>query len=106
MNLIKISIMANINILITNFNNSGEDVLMMTEKPLAAITVAYALAQKGQTFDEVCPIKDEERQYYCFDPLWPSDATVENIHKLAQAFMDANPKDSKLRVEIRKKCGQ
>lgn len=96
--------MANINILITNFNDSGEDVLMMTEKPLSAITVAYALAQRGQTFDEVYPIKDEERQYYCFDPLWPSDATVENTHKLAQEFMNANPEGSVLRESIRKKC--
>ena len=94
----------NVNILITNFNGSGEDVLMMTEKPLSAITVAFALAYKGQTFDEVYAIKDEERQYYCFDPLWPSDETVENTHRLAQAFMDANPPGSKLREEIKRKC--
>lgn len=95
----------NVNILVTNINDSGEDVLMMTEKPLSAFTVACALAHKGQTFDEVYPIKDEERQYYCFDPLWPSDATVENTHKLAQEFMNANPKGSARHEEIRRKCG-
>ncbi|MBO5625196.1 MAG: hypothetical protein J5953_05325 [Prevotella sp.] len=93
------------NILVTNFNGEGEDVLIMTEKQLGALTVAFALAQKEQTFDEVYAIKDEERQYYIFDPLWMSDATVDNTHKLAREFVEANPKGSKLYEEIKHKCG-
>ncbi len=93
------------NILVTNFNGGGEDVLIMTDEPLSAFTVAYALTQKQQTFDEVYPIKDEERQYYCFDPLWMSKSTVENTQKLADAFI-ADNKGTPLYEKIRKKCGR
>ncbi len=93
------------NILVTNYNGSGENVLIMTEKPLSALTVAFALTQKKQTFDEVYPIKDEERQYYIFDPLWMEDATVENTRKLADEYTKANPKGSKMYEKIKCKCG-
>ncbi len=93
------------NILVTNFNGEGEDVLIMTEQPLCSLSVAFALAHKGQTFDEVFPIKEEERQYYCFDPLWMSDSTVENTKKLADDFKTANPKGSARYEEVKRKCG-
>ena len=87
------------NILVTNFNGGGEDVLIMTEEALSP------LAHKKQTFDEVYSIKDEERQYYCFDPLWPSKETVDNIKQLAEAFTAAN-KGSRLYESITSKCGR
>lgn len=93
------------NILVTNFNGGGENVLIMTEKQLSALTVAFALTQKKQTFDEVYSIKDEERQYYIFDPLWMEDATVDNTRRLAEEFTKANPRGSKLYEEIKHKCG-
>lgn len=93
------------NILVTNYNGSGENVLIMTEEPLSAITVAFALTQKKQTFDEVYPIKGEERQYYCFDPLWMKKESVENTQRLADAFIAAN-KGNKLYNQIRSKCGK
>lgn len=93
------------NILVTNFNGEGENVLIMTEQPLSATTVAFALAHKQQTFTEVYPIKEEERQYYIFDPLWMTDATVENTKRLAEEFVKANPKGSPRYNEINNKCG-
>ncbi len=93
------------NILVTNYNGSGEDVLIMTEESLSSYTVACALAQKGQTFDEVYPIKDEERQFYCFDPLWMEKKTVENTRRLADEFISAN-KGNKLYDKIVGKCGR
>lgn len=95
----------NTNILVTNYEDSGEDVLIMTEEPLGAITVAFALTHKKKTFTEVYAIKEEERQYYLFDPLWMKKETVENTRKLAKEFIEANPKGSKLYEEIISKCG-
>ena len=93
------------NILVTNFNGGGEDVLIMTEEALSPLSVGLALAHKKQTFDEVYSIKDEERQFYCFDPLWPSKETVDNIKQLAEAFTAAN-KGSRLYESITSKCGR
>lgn len=95
----------NTNILVTNSDGEGEDVLIMTEEPLDALTVAFALTYKKQTFDEVYAIKEEERQYYIFDPLWMKKETVENTKLLAEKFIQENPKGSKLYEEIKKKCG-
>ena len=93
------------NILITNWNDGGEDILLMSENEICPQTVAFALAQKGQTFDEVYPIKEEERQFYCFDPVFVDEKTWEECYKKpANDFIEANPKGSELYEQIKSKC--
>lgn len=93
------------NILVTNVNDGGQDVLVMTEEPMSSFTLACALTQKKQTFDEIYPIKDEERQFYCYDPLWMESETVQNTQRLADAFIAEN-KGNELYESVKRKCGR
>ena len=52
------------NILFTNLNGSGDDVLVYTALDAATLQSAYANAPKKITFDECYAIKDEEVQFY------------------------------------------
>lgn len=93
------------NILVTNVNDGGQDVLVMTEEPLSPFTLACALTQRKMRFDEAYSIKDEERQFYCFDPLWMESETVENTKRLADAFIAEN-KGNELYENVKRKCGK
>ena len=59
------------NILVTNFQDSGEDVMIFTEKPnMTPEFVEQTLKSKGETFDEVYEVKDDDVQYYLFDACY------------------------------------
>lgn len=73
------------NLLVTDYCGKGSDVMVFAEG-ISALTLGLALSQRGQSFNEIYPVKDEELQYYVYEPLWLDDATVENAHILAQRF--------------------
>ena len=59
------------NILVTNFSDSGEDVMIFTEKEnITPSSIIETLKSKGETFDEVYEVKDDELQYYCYEPCY------------------------------------
>lgn len=93
----------NSNILITNVDNDGDDVLIMAEAPLSALEVGLALTARGISFTEIYYIKPSERQYYIFDPFWASPAIVENIRRKAAAFT-AEKKGTAIYRECVAKC--
>ena len=55
------------NIMVTDFN--GEDVMIFTDK-LTPEQVEDKLTSQGQSFGEIYEVKDEEVQYYIYEPCW------------------------------------
>jgi len=55
------------NILVTNYDNSGEDVMIFSER-LTDKIVEKALTKKGQTFEEIYEVPTKDLQYYIYDP--------------------------------------
>jgi hypothetical protein len=56
------------NILVTNFEDSGEDVMIFTENPKYSVDmVEKTLKEKGEAFEEVYEVEDKDLQYYCYD---------------------------------------
>lgn len=59
------------NILVTNFEDSGEDVMIFTENPEYSVDkVETTLKEKGKTFEEVYEVEDKDVRYYCYDPCY------------------------------------
>ena len=69
------------NILITNVNGTGDDVLVYTV--LDAVTLANAYSKTKITFEECYAIKDEDVQYYLFEPCWLTEAEEARARELA-----------------------
>ena len=57
------------NILVTNFMDTGEDVMIFTQSFTPA-EVARKLHQKSTSFEEVFEVEGSEIQYYIFEPCW------------------------------------
>jgi len=57
------------NILVTDFENSGEDVMIFTDK-FTPEQVEQTLKDKNKSFNEIYPVSDSELQYYIYDPCW------------------------------------
>jgi hypothetical protein len=59
------------NILVTNFDASGDDVMIITENPLFDEGyVKEKLTAKKQHFDEVYEVPDDEVGYYIYEPCY------------------------------------
>jgi hypothetical protein len=56
-------------ILVTNFQDNGEDVMVFTEQATAA-QLAATLKARNAHFDECYEVPEQERQFYVFDPCW------------------------------------
>ena len=75
---------ATTNVLFTNVNGSGDDVLVYTSLPSEVLIKAYK-NQKKVTFDEAYPIKDEEVQFYIHEPCWLTEDEEAKAKELASA---------------------
>lgn len=60
------------NILVTDFENSGEDVMIFSNKETEE-TVKAKLDGKNKTYDEIYEVKDIDVQYYIYDPCYLKD---------------------------------
>ena len=57
------------NILVTNFDNSYEDVMIFTEKEhITPEWVKEELERKGLEFTDICEVKDHELENYIYEP--------------------------------------
>lgn len=76
------------NILVCNYENSGENVLIIVPEEsglsLGAVTVTKALTHLGKHFDDIYYIKDDELQYYLFEPLFADETFVRNMNAAAE----------------------
>lgn len=74
------------NILVTNYDNSGEDVMIIIDPDsglaLSVTTVIAALTQVGKAFTDVYEVPDKDLRYYLFDPLF---ADAEFVSKMQEA---------------------
>jgi hypothetical protein len=81
-------------ILVTDYDNTGEDVLVFSET-VSRGELIHALLAKKQSFGECYEIKEEEISFYCFDPLYLTAKTEANIKELARNYK-RDPKDYSL----------
>lgn len=75
------------NVLFTDVNGTGEDVLAYTRLKPNILIEALKLTKKI-LFDDAYPIKDEEVQFYIHEPCWFSKAEERRafeIYRQAQA---------------------
>lgn len=71
------------NILVTGYNGRGEDV-MVIGTTLTVEQLSKALTLKGQTFEEIYEVKDEDMKYYIYDPLHSDKKFEENVLKVLE----------------------
>lgn len=57
------------NILVVNYNDSDEDVMIFTER-FSVEQVEKILTEKNQPFTEIYEVSDDDLQYYCYEPCW------------------------------------
>ena len=73
-------------ILVTNVNDSGEDVLVFTNLTAEILQAAYDKAPKDKiTYDEIYAIPEGDQQFYIYEPYWLSPAQEARAIKLAAA---------------------
>ena len=56
------------NILMTNVNGSGDDVMLFTT--LDAETLRAAYSNTNVTYEELYEVAEEDLQYYLYEPCW------------------------------------
>ena len=64
------------NILVTNFRDSGEDVMIFS-KTLTVEKVEAALKRKGEEFGEIYEVSTKELHLYIYEPCWVEDERLE-----------------------------
>ena len=57
------------NILVTNFGDSGTDVMIFTES-MTPDEVETKLTLKGEYYCECYEVPTNELEYYCYEPCW------------------------------------
>lgn len=57
------------NILVTNAFDSGDDVMIFTEK-FTTEQVEQQLREKNVHFDDVVEVRNNELEYYIYEPCW------------------------------------
>ena len=67
-------------IIITNFDNQCDNVMVFTEN-VTAEEIEKALRYKGKHFDDITEVPAESVQYYVFDPLWDDGNFSENVKR-------------------------
>ncbi|WP_268225345.1 hypothetical protein [Sinomicrobium oceani] len=60
------------NILVTNFDNSGENIMLFTNKQTVE-RMQNKLDEQKVHYDDIIEVPEGERQYYLFEPYWLND---------------------------------
>ena len=78
------------NILVSNYQNLGENVMVFTEK-LTTFHLSSFLKIKQHTYDDIVEVSNSEVQYYTYEPLWTDEATEANvIEEVNKIFLSKN----------------
>ena len=57
------------NILVTNFDNSGDDVMVFTNM-FTPNEIEKKLIEKNKSFEDIYEVSSSDLQYYIFEPCW------------------------------------
>ena len=63
----------NLHILVTDYSESGINVMIINPKTITPQIVETALKAEGQIFGEVHEVEPDEMHLYCYEPLWADD---------------------------------
>lgn len=70
-------------ILLTNVNNTGDDVMVFTSLALEVLKKAYASAVRKITYDEIYEVPERDYGYYLYEPCHLTLAEEAQALKLA-----------------------
>lgn len=70
-----------INILVTDFADTGENVCILNANNITCEDVEKALRNRTQYFTEVHEVPDDQLQYYLYDPLWSNEIFENQVLK-------------------------
>lgn len=65
------------NILVTEFNGSGDNVMLFTN--LDAKDIKNKLEKQGAIFGEIYEVPEKELSFYLYEPLWLDEKTEKVI---------------------------
>lgn len=72
------------NILVTNFNNIQEDVMIMFDSQqypnITIDTIIDKLKKANSTFDDIFEVEPKELQYYVYDPCYLDDTVLISLN--------------------------
>ena len=71
------------NILVTNFDRSGENVMLMGAWLINADDMEAYFNLRHLDYDDVQPVAEHEMQYYLYDPFW---LTVQHQQRVLAAI--------------------
>lgn len=69
------------NILVTDYQGTGDDVMVFTKKVTAEM-IKEALDVRGHTYNEIYEVPDKELGYYIYDPLHLPEKTEQGLLSL------------------------
>ena len=73
------------NIMLSNVNGSGDNVCLFIEEEISADVIRRGFLSLGFTLGDVYPVRDDELQYYEYEPLWFSPAKVAKLRAAANS---------------------
>lgn len=73
-----------VNIMLSNVNNSGDSACLFIEEEISADVVRRGFLSLGLSLGDVFELRDEELQYYIYEPLWLSADKVARLRVAAE----------------------
>lgn len=82
------------NILVTDYRNSGDNVMVFidtdTTEAISANTLAMALDYAGQTYADIYEVPDNEVRFYLYDPLWADESFIRGAKQMARKYIESH----------------
>ena len=70
--------------MLSNVNNSGDSVCLFIEEEISADVVRRGFLALGYSVGDVYELRDEELQYYVYEPLWLTADKVARLRVAAE----------------------
>lgn len=73
------------NFMLSNLNDSGDSVCCFTESEDISSFAERGFRALGVNFADAFVVRDEELQYYSYEPLWLTSAQIERLRAAANS---------------------
>lgn len=70
--------------MLSNVNNSDDSICLFIEEEISADVVRRGFLALGFSVGDVCELRDEQLQYYVYEPLWLSAEKVARLRVAAE----------------------
>lgn len=72
------------NIMLSNVNGTGDLLCLFIEEEISADVVGRGFRALGISYTDAFAVRDEELQYYLYEPCWLTAEKVAKLRSLAQ----------------------